>query len=156
MPERDLVTFGLAYLGYLLLCFTVVRRARGGGGRLPAFATAIVVLAHVSCVWAWRFEGSLRQALDKSIPGFVVFHSALLLILLGTILPSRWSTRSLVLAFAVVSAGALPAPFRYDEIRILAVPMFAAFVPTALCLVAIWRKRLRAQVDPRARVSAQR
>ncbi len=138
---RTTITFGLAYLGYALLCVDVVRRAVGHRGRAWTFVLAAVVTAHVACVWLWRFEGSLQRALDKSIVGFVIFHTALLLILAGSVLRAPWSTRVLVAAFVVVSSGALPAPFRYDEIRILAIPMFALFVPTVVMLVWAWRRR---------------
>lgn len=138
---RTAITFGLAYLGYLLLCADVVRRAFGCRGRAVTLMLATVVTAHVACVWIWRFDASLQRALDKSIVGFVIFHTALLLILAGSVLRATWSTRVLVAAFVVVSSGALPAPFRYDEIRILAIPMFALFVPTVVILIWVWRRQ---------------
>jgi hypothetical protein len=140
----DLVTFGLAYLGYVLLCIRVVARAHGRASRLLALATALVVAAHVACVWTFRFDWSLTRALDKSVAGFVVFHTALLLVLIASLADGRAADRALFAAFAVVSCGALPAPFRYEEIRLLALPMLAAFTTTALLLARCWRRRRRA------------
>lgn len=138
---RTAITFGLAYLGYALLCVDVVRRAVGHRGRAWTFVLSAVVTAHVACIWIWRFDASLQRALDKNLAGFVIFHTALLLVLAGSVLRATWSRRVLVAAFVVVSSGALPAPFRYDEIRILAIPMFALFVPTVVMLIWAWRRR---------------
>ena len=48
-------------------------------------------------------------------------------------------SRLVVAAFAVVCVGALPAPFRYEEIAALRVPVVA--VPIAAAAYWLWQRR---------------
>ncbi len=141
--DEDAITFGLAALGYLLLAKDSALRIAGRRLRSLGFITAGVVLTHVALVWAWRFEWSLQEAWQKSPPAFVIFHSALLLILLAPFTASGSRDRITWVAFAIVSAGALPATIRYPELGLLAIPLLAAF----LAVVAIWIARARQDVE---------
>lgn len=125
--DQDAVTFGLAGVGYLLLAKDAALRLVGR--RWPALGlfTTVVVLAHVGLVWALRFEWSLEKAWEKSPPAFLIFHGALVLVALAPFATGSTRDRVTWIAFAVVSAGALPAPFRYPELGLLAIPLLAAF-----------------------------
>ena len=68
--------------------------------------------------------------LDKSLPGFVIFHSALLLTLLAPAVRGAKRTWITTAAFMLVTAGALPAPFRYPELSLLLLPLVAIAATT--------------------------
>tara|TARA_R110002094_G_scaffold101533_4_gene101487 strand:- start:539 stop:964 length:426 start_codon:yes stop_codon:yes gene_type:complete len=138
----DDVTFGLALIGYALLAVQFVCAHTKREARVLAIVTATVVVAHVACVWGLRFDWSLSAMLDKSLPGFVIFHSALLLILLAPAVRGAnraWVTTA---AFALVTAGALPAPFRYPELSLLLLPL-VAIAATAVGWVIVSKQRQR-------------
>ena len=80
MPHDEL-TFGLALAGYALLAGDAAARSRGRRWRALTLATAVVVAAHVACVWGLRFDWSLDRMLAKGWAGFVLFHSALAAVL---------------------------------------------------------------------------
>ena len=125
--ENDTLTFGLALVGYVLLAADATRRWRGGRSPGLTWLTAAVIVAHVLCVWAFRFDWSFADMWTKSIPGFVIFHGAFALILTSLVAPEPVRTRLIYAAFVIVCTGALPAPFRYDEISLLRIPMIVAF-----------------------------
>lgn len=135
--DHDAITFGLAIAGYIVLAKDAALRIAGRRWPVLGVLTALLIVPHVLLVWAFRFEWSLRYAWDKSPPGFVIFHAALLLIAIAPILRGRARDRTTWLAFTVVSAGALPAPFRYEELGILAIPLLSAFA----AVVAVWYLR---------------
>lgn len=128
-------TFGLALIGYALLGADFARQhARRASGWLSA-ATVVVVVAHVLCVWGLRFDWSPTRMLEKSLPGILIFHSALLLIVFAPLSHKRRRLATSV-AFALVTAGALPAPFRYPELSVLLLPVVAIALVSICCAVA--------------------
>ena len=139
----DPLTFGLAGAGYLTLAKDVALRLAGRRWPWLGVLTAVIVAVHVALVWIDRFDGSLTFAWEKSPPGFVIFHTAFALILLLPWLRGTVRDRVTWIAFAIVCAGALPAPFRYDEVAVLAVPLWLAFAG----VLAVWwgARRTRAQ-----------
>jgi len=132
MPH-DHITFGLALCGFGLLATDAARRF--AGLRSPALTrlTAIVVCAHVLCVWAFRFDWSAARMWHKSAFAFVLFHGALLLILGSVLAGERHRSRLVLLAFAIVVIGAVPAPFRYPELAMLQIPVVAVFAAAVFC-----------------------
>ena len=138
MTAND-VTFGLALIGYALLAVQFVRVHQQRTPSKLAVMTAAIVTAHVACVWGLRFDWSLTAMLDKSLPGFVIFHTALLLIVVAPFMRGRrlvWITSA---AFALVTAGALPAPFRYPELSLLMLPLFGIAATAIVCAIAARR-----------------
>lgn len=133
-------TFGLALIGYALLGADFARQHAMRASRWLSAATAVIVTAHVLCVWGLRFDWRLTDMLEKSLAGFLIFHSAFLLIV---ITPFVQRTRRFVssLAFALVTAGALPAPFRYPELSLLALPIAAIALVCGGCAIASYRRR---------------
>lgn len=136
----DDVTFGLALIGYALLATQFVRVHAKHETRRLAIVTATVVTAHVACIWGLRFDWSLTHMLDKSLPGFVIFHTALLLILIAPLLRRKPRVRVTTAAFVLVTAGALPAPFRYPELSLMLLPL-VAIAATAIGYVVITKRR---------------
>ncbi len=138
MQLEDAITFGLAWLGYALLASDFARRARGRRDARVSALTALVAIVHVACVYVFRFDGSVLAAWQKSAAGFVIFHSALLTIVLAPMVFEPWRTRMVFVSFGVVSFGGLGAPFRYPELGVLAIPLFTVF---GVALVFAWRGR---------------
>lgn len=139
MPH-DHITFGLALVGFALLAGDAARRWVGLRSALLTWASTLVISIHVVFVWAFRFDWSIERMWHKSAFAFLLFHGAFLLIIAGAILGERWRSHLVLFAFAIVCAGALPAPFRYDELAMLRIPVPAAFV-TALAWVLSRRQR---------------
>lgn len=123
----DLIAFGLAYVAYLLLGTAVVLRAWGRPLRAVSVAAAVVAVVHVGLVWGLRFGWSLSYALEKSLPGFVIFHTALAILVTAALVREPWAGRFTYLAFPVVTSGAVGAAFRYDDVAGYRLPLLAAF-----------------------------
>lgn len=134
---QDLVTFGLAYVGYVLLGADVVLHAWHGPRRLLTLVLAAVVSVHVGLVWGLRFEWSLSYALDKGLAGFFIFHTALALLLAAAVAPEPWSGRLLYLAFPIVTSGALGAAFKYDYVAGYRIPLLAALALTIVLAIVV-------------------
>ncbi len=132
--HEDAVIFGLAGTGYVLLAKDTALRIAGRRWPVLAALTALVVSSHVVLVWLYRFEGSLQAAWQKSPAGFLIFHTAFVLIAAAPFVRGRARDHVTWAAFGIVSAGALPAPFRYEEVAVLAIPLLAAFA----AVVAVW------------------
>ena len=75
-------TFGLAVIGYGLLGADLACQHAQRPNRALSAAVASVVGVHVALVWHFRFDWSLSTMLEKSLLGALLFHSALLLIVL--------------------------------------------------------------------------
>jgi hypothetical protein len=137
----DALTFGLAYAAYLLLGAAVALVAWGRPRRVVLTAAAAVALVHVGLVWGWRFGWSLDYALEKSLPGFVLFHAALGLIVAAALARGPAAGWLACLAFPVVTAGAVGAAFKYDDVSGYRIPLLAALSATALAGVLGVRAR---------------
>jgi len=134
----DAVTFGLAFVAFVLLATDAACRWRGHRSAALTRTTALVVAAHVGCVWTFRFDLSFAAMWQKSAFAFVLFHGALLLIVASAFVRDPARDRLVWGAFAMVCIGALPAPFRYPEIAVLQMPMLAVFA--AAVTAALWRR----------------
>jgi len=135
------VIFGLAGAAYLLLAKDTALRLAGREWPIIGWLAAATALAHVVALWVLRYEGSVERAWTRSPPAFVIFHSALLLILLAPVLSGRRRRAVTILAFAIVSLGVLPAPLRYPEVAVLGIPVWLGF--GAVLTVAATRRAAR-------------
>jgi hypothetical protein len=133
------VTFLLAVIGYAGLAAATVAAARG---RLhPGFwrSVAAVIVLHVLLVWGVRYDWQFAQAVRNGYAGFVIFHAALAMICGSLAAPDPLARRLIVTAFAIVSAGAIGAVFRYDVVAIYRVPVLIAALGGTVGL--IWARR---------------
>ncbi len=134
------LTFGLAYVAYVLLCADVVLHARARPRRAVTVALAAVLIAHVALVWGWRFGWSPARAIEKGLAGFVVFHAAFAAIVSAAAMPEPWSGRLLYASLPVASMGAIGAAFRYDYVRGLRAPLIVALAVTGILLATLRRR----------------
>ena len=66
-------------------------------------------------------------------------RAPLLLIVLAPLLDS-WRRMTTTMAFLLVTAGAVPAPFRYPELSLLQLPILAIAAASISCAVAAQRR----------------
>lgn len=125
---NDALTFGLSLAAFALLALDASRRShRRRSARLTRLAFAVAT-AHIACVWAFRFGWSAAAMWQKSPFAFLLFHGAAITLGIATVVREPGRTRCVLAAFAIVCAGAVPAPFRYPEIQWLRAPVVAIFV----------------------------
>lgn len=122
----DTLTFALAITGYGGLTATVVIMQRGT--RLPRvvwWPTAAAIVCHVALVWAVRYDWRFAMATRNGYAGFLIFHAALALVVGSLFMAVSRARLAIHAAFLAVTAGALGAVFRYDEVAIYRVPVIA-------------------------------
>lgn len=142
------ITFLLAFIGFVGLTVTAGITAHS---RLPARlwrVTAAVILVHVVLVWMVRYEWRLAEATRNGPGGFLLFHGALAMIVASLLVAERHARILVWMAFAIVSAGAIGAVFRYDVVALYRAPVLVTASAGAVMLA---RACLRAR---RHRVSA--
>jgi hypothetical protein len=141
----EFVTFLLAIIGYIGLCFNLVTIVRGRFQKPYMAATAIVILIHVFMVWAFRYDWAFSQATRNGYVGFLLFHSALLCIIIAVFSGTETANKLVVAAFLIVSAGAIGATFRYDVVAMYRIPVLiiAAIGITALGKSYYDKRKLR-------------
>ena len=138
MPH-DALTFGLSLAAFALLALDASLRWRRRRSALLTRLVAVVAAAHIGCVWAFRFGWSAAAMWEKSPFAFVLFHGAAATLGLATVVREPRCSRCVLAAFAIVCAGAVPAPFRYDEIAWLRAPVVGIFV-AALSVMLLSRR----------------
>ena len=121
MLER--ITFLLAVIGYAGLTATALLAALR---KLPVVlwrAVALVIISHVVLVWMVRYDWQLAGATRNGYVGFLIFHGALVLIVVSLFLAERSARVFVWTAFVVVSLGAVGAVFRYEVVAIYRAPV---------------------------------
>lgn len=112
----EFVIFLLAFLGFAGLAGNAVHASFGNYHRGFMSLTATVITVHVLMVWAFRYEWQFSQATRNGYAGFLLFHSALSMILLSTMVSAAHARPLIMTAFIVVIMGAVGAVFIYDEV----------------------------------------
>lgn len=120
------MTFFLALVGYAGLAWTAAAMAWGRPVPILHRCTVLVVAAHVVLVWTVRYELRFSQAVRNGWVGFLLFHAALLLLLVTPFRPFPRTRILLWIAFAVVTAGAVGAVFRYEIVHHYRIPVLMA------------------------------
>jgi hypothetical protein len=119
----EFVTFLLAIIGYIGLCLNLITIVRSRLRKPYLAATAIVILVHVFMVWAFRYSWAFSQATRNGYVGFVLFHSALLCIIISVFAGTETANKLVIAAFLIVTAGAIGATFRYDVVAMYRIPV---------------------------------
>jgi hypothetical protein len=130
----DLVTFGLAVCAYALLATVAIATLRQRRALGLRWAMAAVTVLHVVCVWLLRFGGSFAKAVEKGWAGAILFHAALALTVALPFLKPPWTTRAALSAYAIVSAGAVGAVFKYSFVAMFRGPVLAIFLSSLLAI----------------------
>lgn len=139
----DVVTFGLAYAGYLAVGLAAALHAWERTSRAAASVAAGIVTSHVALVYGHRFGWNLAIPFERNVIAFFLFNAAYLLIAAAPFLPRPWHGRLPLAAFPIVSMGAVGAAFRYEYLSVPRAPVLIAFLTTAVALISGWRARRR-------------
>ena len=123
--SAEFITFLLAPIGYLGLMIAAVLAAKGQHTIGLRRVVAVIVLTHVILVWTVRYEWQFSEATRTGYAGFVLFHGALFAILASAFVRNNLARRLLVIAFGIVTVGALGAVFMFDEVKAYRVPVIA-------------------------------
>jgi hypothetical protein len=110
------ITFLLAVIGYAGLTSVVLLSLRK---KVPLFIwriTTIIILTHVLMVWAFRYNWEFSLAVRNGYSGFILFNSALLMIIISTVVKQN-------ISLIIVTAGAVGAVFRYSVVEIYRIPV---------------------------------
>ena len=110
------ICFFLAIMGYVGLTATVVLTLRDRYPLALWRAVALIVFAHVLMVWIYRYDWQFDLAVRNGYAGFVIFHTALVLILIATFANPHIGQKLIHLSFVIVTIGATGASFRYAEV----------------------------------------
>lgn len=113
----------LAVIGYTGMTFVVLRSINKPVPFLFWRINTVIILAHVALVWVHRYEMQFQLATRNGYSGFIIFHLALLIIIISTIVKEGISIRLIRLSFIIVAAGAVGATFRYDVAEIYKIPV---------------------------------
>ncbi len=119
----EFVIFLLAFLGFIGLAGNAVYASFGKYHRGIMALTAAIIAVHVVMVWAFRYEWHFSQATRNGYAGFLLFHSALSMIILSTIVSAAPARPLIMTAFVVVIMGAIGAVFIYEEVLIYRYPV---------------------------------
>lgn len=117
------ITFVFAIIGYVGLTTVMVSTLRG---KFPIWlwrGIALVIIVHVLMVWTYRYSWHFELAVRNGYAGFLIFHSAVLIIVASTVARREMAQYMIHAAFLVVSAGALGASFRYEVVELYRIPV---------------------------------
>ena len=110
------VTFLFAIIGYVGLTAVVVLTVRGQRPDILWRVVALIILTHVFMVWVYRYDGHFELAVRNGYAGFLIFHTAVVLIILSHFITQPWSQRFIHISFLIVTMGAVGASFRYPVV----------------------------------------
>lgn len=117
------VTFLLAMIGYAGLTITLLISLRGNVPLTFWRIISLIILIHVFMVWTYRYEWEFSMSVRNGYLGFLIFHSALIIILISNFIKQSIAKTLIKISFIIVTAGAVGAVFRYDVVEIYKVPV---------------------------------
>jgi hypothetical protein len=137
------ITFLLAIIGYAGLTVTLLISLKKKVPFLFWRFVAGIIFVHVIMVWVYRYNFHFSLSIRNGYTGFLIFHSALIMILLSTIVKEHISKLLIIISFIVVTIGAVGATFRYEVVEVYRTPvlMFAVAGIGGLLLNSIKRVR---------------
>ncbi|HMB93774.1 MAG TPA: hypothetical protein VKP65_23175 [Rhodothermales bacterium] len=139
------ITFLLAIIGYVGLTTVVVRSLRHPMPWTLWRGVALVIVVHVAMVWVFRFHGDFSLAVRNGYAGFIMFHAALLIIIVSTLVRERMARRLVQVAFVIVTMGALGASFLYEVVAVYRIPVILCAVVGGGSLLWYYGKQFRAR-----------
>jgi hypothetical protein len=143
IPEETsiFITFLLAMIGYAGLTATVLLSLNRKVPVLFWRTAALIILVHVIMVWAYRYNWQFSTSVRNGYSGFIIFHSALLMILVSTFIRERTAKILIRISFIVVTIGAVGAVFRYEVVEIYKVPVIICAFTGCAALLRKFRKQ---------------
>lgn len=96
----------------------------------------MIIFTHVVLVWVHRYQMQLEVATRNGYYGLIIFHSALLMIIISTIVKQNISLLLMRISFIIVAAGAIGASFKYDVVSIYKIPVILLTILGLLGLIS--------------------
>jgi hypothetical protein len=112
------VTFVMAILGYVGLMCVVLLTVKDRPWMWLWRIVVPIIFIHVLMVWMFRYEWQFDLAVRNGYAGFIIFHSALISILVSVFCRCDWAQKLIHLSFLIVTLGAIGASFRYEDVAI--------------------------------------
>lgn len=112
------VTFLMAILGYVGLMCVVVLTVKDRPWVWLWRIVVPIIFVHVVMVWMFRYDWQFDLAVRNGYVGFVIFHLALISILISAFCRHDLAQKLIHLSFVIVTVGALGASFRYEDVAI--------------------------------------
>lgn len=122
-PILTFITFLLAIIGYAGMTTVVLLSIKKPIPLLLWRITTLIIFVHVVLVWVHRYEFQFDVAVRNGYFGFIIFHSALLMILTSNFVKRSISIKLIRISFIIVAAGAIGATFRYDVVEVYKIPV---------------------------------
>lgn len=117
------ITFFLAMIGYAGLTVVMIISIKKKLPRRFWLGSTLFILSHVLMVWMIYYNWSFTYSIRNGYSGFLIFHLALVIILISNIVNEKAAVRLIKIAFVIVTAGASGAVFRYDVVSYYIVPV---------------------------------
>lgn len=117
------LTFVLAILGYLGLTAVMLRSLWYPVPKRWWSVVVAVIFTHVVMVWMFRYDWQFELAVRNGYVGFVLFHTALLIMVGSSFVSERLMRVGIIIGFCVVSLGASGAVFRYEVVELYRIPV---------------------------------
>ena len=137
----EFITFLLAPIGYAGLTLGAVQSARGQLHPALWRAIVIIIVTHVTMVWAIRYGWQFSEATRDGYAGFVMFHGALLAIITSVFVDARTARNLIVVAFGIVTLGAVGATFKFDVVERYRIPVIVCALAGIGGLFTAYRSR---------------
>jgi len=135
------ITFLLAMLGYGGLTVTLIFSRKG---KIPFTfwrVVSLIILLHVFMIWTIHYEWSFSTAVRNGYSGFLIFHSALLMILISTFVNKSRALILIRISSVVVTVGAVGAVFRYEAVQIYKLPVIICALAIGVTLLMILNEK---------------
>ncbi len=136
------ITFLLAIIGYAGLTTVLLISLNRKVPLILWRIIALIILAHVIMVWTYRYSWQFSLALRNGYFGFLLFHSALLMIFISTFIHESTTKILIRISFIVITIGALGSVFRYDVVAIYKVPVIIFAIAGIGSLTRYFKKLL--------------
>lgn len=127
----------LAVAGYVGLFLQMFLLHVGENFRWFWIAVVLVIVAHVFLIWDVRYTWQFSQAVRNGYVGFLLFHSALVLIVVATFVSEKMMNHLVRFCFMIISAGAIGAVSRYGVVRNYG--WYVYFIATFGGLLLFWQ-----------------
>lgn len=144
-PNTLFLTFLLAIIGYAGLTVTVVLISCQKYKPVLWHLVSLIIFIHVIMVWSFRYDWNFSLAIRNGYIGFLLFHSALTMILFANFLSQKISQTLIQISFLIVTAGALGATFIYDIVAIYRIPVILCAIIGIGFVIQFYVAKLRAK-----------
>lgn len=132
------MTFLMAIVGYVGLTVVVVMTVRDKAWIGLWRIVALVIFVHVVMVWMFRYDWQFHLAVRNGYAGFLIFHSAVVSILVSTFCHRALGQKLIHISFLIVTVGAVGASFRYDVVSMYRIAVIGCGLMGGLSLIQFY------------------